>query len=119
MNAVRKAIESLYVGKCTITNSQAVFDPVTKRTTFQDVELVADEPCRLSFSTVKEASQTSTVANVSQVVKLFIRPELEIAAGSKITVTQNGRTTKNVASGAPEVHSNHQEIILTLEDDKA
>lgn len=116
---VRKAIESLYVGRCTITNSQAVFDPVTKRTTFKDVVIAENEHCRLSFSSVKEASQTSTIANVSQVVKLFIRPELVIAAGSKITVTQNGRTTKYVASGEPEVHSNHQEIILTLEDQKA
>ena len=116
---VRKAIESLYIGKCTITNSQPVFDPVTKRTTFKDVVITENEPCRLSFSSVKEASQTSTVANVSQVVKLFIRPELVIAAGSKITVTQNGRTTNYVASGEPEVHSNHQEIMLALEDNKA
>lgn len=116
---IRKAIESLYIGKCTITNAQEVFDPVTKRTAFKDVLIVESEPCRLSFSSVKEASQTSTVANVSQVVKLFIRPELDIKAGSKITVTQNGRTVRYVASGAPEVHSNHQEIILTIEDDKA
>lgn len=119
MNSVRKAIESLYVGLCSITNSQAVFDETTKRTTFKDVVLVENEPCRLSFSTVKETSQTETVGEVGQVVKLFIRPELEIKAGSKITVTQNGRTTKYIASGQPAVHTNHQEIVLVLEDDKA
>ena len=117
--STRKAIESLYKGVCIVSNSQKVFDSVTKRTTFQDVVIVENEPCRLSFSNVSEASQGSTVATVSQVVKLFIRPELEIKAGSKITVTQNGRTTKYVASGQPAVYTNHQEIVLTLEDDKA
>ena len=119
MNVVRKAIECLYVGRCVITNSQAVFNEATKRTTFKDVVLCENEPCRLSFSTVSEASQTDTAANVSQVVKLFIRPELEIKAGSKITVTQNGRTVKYIASGQPAVHTNHQEIVLSLEGDKA
>lgn len=119
MNSVRKAIESLYVGLCTITNTQAVFDETTKRTTFKDVLLVENEPCRLSFSTIKETSPSDTIASVSQVVKLFIRPDLEIKAGSRITVTQNGRTTKYISSGQSAVHTNHQEIILSLEDDKA
>ena len=119
MNAVRKAIEHLYVGRCTITNSQPVFDETTKRTTFKDVVLVENEPCRLSFSTVSETSQTDTIANVSQVVKLFIRPELEIKAGSKISVTQNGRTINYITSGEPAVHTNHQEIVLSLEGNKA
>lgn len=115
----RKAIESLYKGLCTITNTEKVFDETTKRTTFKDVAIVENEPCRLSFSSVKEADPTSTIANVSQVVKLFIKPELVIKAGSRITVTQNGRTTKYISSGQAAVYTNHQEIVLSLEDDKA
>lgn len=116
---VRAAIEGLYIGKCTITQHQEVFNYVTKVTAFKDVVLCEDEPCRLSFSTVASDNNTDTVANVRQVVKLFIRPELVINAGSKIVVTQNNRTTKYKASGQAAVHTNHQEIVLELEDNRA
>lgn len=116
---VREAIESLYIGKCTITQHESVFNYVTKVTSFKDVVLCEDEPCRLSFSTVVSDNNTETVAEVRQVVKLFLRPELVVNAGSKIVVTQNGRTVKYTASGQPAVHTNHQEIVLELEDDRA
>lgn len=116
---VRKAIESLYKGRCIITNSQKVVDPRTHRTSFDDVVIVENEPCRLSFSSVAEADSDDGVATVAQVVKLFLRPELIVLAGSKIEVTQNGVTTRYKASGQPAVYSNHQEVILKLEDDKA
>ena len=118
-SGARKAIESLYKGRCKITEIQKATDPVTKRVTFTDVVTVENEPCRLSFSSVASAVQGNEVANVAQVVKLFIRPELTILAGSKIEVAQNGVTSKYVASGKPAVHSNHQEIVLTIEGDKA
>lgn len=118
-SGARKAIESLYKGRCKIIEIRKAVDPVTKRVTFTDVVTVENEPCRLSFSSVANAVQGNEVANVAQVVKLFIRPELTILAGSKIEVTQNGVTSKYVASGKPAVHTNHQEIVLTIEGDKA
>lgn len=116
---IRKAIERLYVGRCHITNRQKTVDPVTKITSFADVVLCEDEPCRLSFSSVKSSNETDEVTEVAQVVKLFLRPELIIQAGSKITVTQNGRTIKYVASGQSAVYTNHQEVLLGLGDNKA
>ncbi len=116
---IRKAIEQLYVGRCRITNRQKTVDPVTKITSFKDVVLCEDEPCRLSYSTISRSSDTDTITNVNQVVKLFLRPELVVDAGSKITVTQNGRTTNYVASGQSAVYTNHQEILLGLGDNKA
>lgn len=119
MNA-RKAIESLlYIGTCDISETRDVFDPVTKRTDKSWVTVVTGERCRLSFSSVTSADNTSTVANVAQTVKLFIKPELVIKAGSKVTVTQNNRVTEYVASGEPAVYDSHQEVVLTLGDDKA
>ena len=118
-SGARKAIESLYRARCSITETRKTLDPVTKRVTFTDVVTVKNEPCRLSFSSVANAVQGSEVANVAQVVKLFIRPELTVLAGSKIEVTQNGVTSKYVASGKPAVYSNHQEIVLTIGGDKA
>ena len=119
MNRVRKAIESLYKGVCTITNSQKIFDEVTKRTTTKDVVLVENEPCRLSYETKKTGDYDTKVMSLTQTIKLFMRPELVVKAGSKITVTQNGRTVKYKSSGQPAVYTNHQEILLELDGDKA
>jgi hypothetical protein len=112
--AVRAAIESQYKGTCTISEYQTVKDPDTKRTTHQLVPTVTGQPCKLSFKTISAAKEGGRVDAVTQIVKLFIAPEVLIKPGSKITVTQNGSTTDYSQSGVPAVYSNHQEIILEL-----
>lgn len=114
MQNVREAIESLYIGKCTITTHQQYFDEDTKQTKFQDVDILIDQPCRLSFSTIAPTIQETGVHSVTQAVKLFISPQTDIPAGCKITVTQNGTTTAYKQSGEPAVYSNHKEIRLEL-----
>lgn len=116
---VRRELERLYVGRCSITNFQKVFDEKTKRTTTKEVVVVEDEPCRLSFSWNKEAQSEGVYSNLHQTSKLFLRPDLTVLAGSKITVTQSGVTKRYALSGEPAVHTNHQEILLVLDDDKA
>lgn len=116
---VRTAIESLYVGRCTITQSVKTKNPITKRVEFSDEILCVDEPCRLSFMGSGNANQTKTVSIADQTIKLFLKPELVVLPGSKIEITQNGRTFQFISSGQPAVHSNHQEIVLRLEDDIA
>lgn len=117
--AVRKAIESIWFGRCTITQSKEKFNYVTKQTSFEDEVVCEDEPCRLSHESSNHTMNSDTVATVTQTIKLFIRPELVILAGSKIEVTQNGRTKRYIASGEPSIYSNHQEVVLTIEGDKA
>ena len=120
VNAVRNAIGSLYSGRCKIyALGGKVFDPITKKTLCKDVLLCEDEPCRLSHVTIGAADNTDTVANIVQTIKLFIRPEIVIPAGSKIEVSQNGRVKKYIASGEPAVYSNHQEVVLEIARDKA
>lgn len=114
VSPARKAIESLYTGTCTITEYQAVKDLVNKRTTHKEVLVILNQPCRLSFKTISAAGNDGNVGTVSQVVKLFIAPEIRIEPGSKITVTQNGRTTDYSHSGLPAVYTHHQEVILEL-----
>lgn len=117
---MRNAIGSLYSGRCKIyAVGEKVFDPITKKTSYKDVLLCDNEPCRLSHTTVGAADNTDTVAKIVQTIKLFIRPEIVIPAGSKIEVSQNGRLKRYVASGEPAVYTNHQEVILELERDKA
>ena len=110
----RKAIESLYQGTCTVTEHQKV-QKANKSTGFQDVVVLEDEPCRLSFRNITDTNQSDNAASaVVQVTVLFISPDVRIAPGSKITVTQNNVTTDYQQSGIPAMYDTHQEIVLDL-----
>lgn len=117
MNA-RQAIERLYSDKCTVTVRKSKKNPATKVTEFDEVTLLDDEPCRVSFSTVAQASK-DIVSAVTQVTKLFISPDIKIPPGSKIEVTRQGSTVAYCRSGEPAVYSSHQEIVLELFKDHA
>lgn len=113
MVKARKAIESLYDGKCTITEHQKV-KKENGSTGFQDVVVLEDEPCRLSFKTINSTNQGDTASAVVQVTKVFLAPEVKVNPGSKLTITQNDVTTDYQSSGKPAHYTTHQEIVLEL-----
>ena len=110
----RQAIESLYRGVCTITKYKPIFDETTKQTKFKEIVVLENQPCRLSFFSLKTTFQKQGASEVSQDVKLFLAPEIEISPGSKIIVTQNGKTQSYSKSGEAALYSSHQEIKLEL-----
>lgn len=83
--AARKALERMYQGRATVIEYQKVKDE-WGMTNFQEVTVLEDQPCKLSFETLT-SSTGDPVATVSQSVKLFISPDVVIKAGSKIIVT--------------------------------
>lgn len=109
---VRKAIESGYIGTFTVTEHQKVTKP-NHTTGFSDVDVLINQPCRLSFSSSPSTSD-GDIAEIKQTVKLFFAPEIDVKEGSKITVTQNGVTTAYKQSGTTAVYSTHKEILLEL-----
>lgn len=109
---VRNALEKGYDGTFTVTEHQKITKP-NKTTGFQDVDVLVNQPCRLSFSSSPSTSD-GDVPVINQTVKLFFAPEITIKEGSKITVTQNGVTTEYKQSGTPAVYSTHTEILLEL-----
>nr|WP_308742099.1 hypothetical protein [uncultured Anaerocolumna sp.] len=113
MVAVRKAIESMYIGTCTITEHQKV-KKENKSTGFQDVVVLENQPCKLSFEKITNTNPTETAALLVQTAKVLIAPEIQIKPGSKLTITQNGVTTEFKNSGEPAMFGTHQEIILEL-----
>lgn len=114
MVKARKVVESLYDGKCTITEHQKV-KKENKSTGFQDVVVLEDEPCRLSFKSIDNTNQTDTAASaVVQITKVLLAPEIQVKPGSKLTITQNDVTTDYQSSGEPAFYSTHQEIVLEL-----
>lgn len=114
MVKARKAIESLYDGRCTITEHQKI-QKENKSTGFQEVVVLENEPCRLSFKTITNTNQTDTAASaVVQIITVFLSPEIQVKPGSKLTITQNNVTTEYKSSGKPAIYSTHQEIVLEL-----
>nr|DAT06865.1 MAG TPA: head closure knob [Caudoviricetes sp.] len=111
--AARKAIESTYIGQCTITEHQKVRKD-NGSTAFNDVVVLENQPCKLSFEKIANNNQTNSAAILIQTTKLFIAPEIQIKPGSKITVVQNGVTTEYKSSGEPAMYQTHQEIMLEL-----
>ena len=87
-------------------------DEVTKITSQKEVKVLEDVPCKLSYESINTANQSTGACEISLSAKLFISPDVEIKAGSKIVVTQNGKTTAFSNSGEPGVFTNHQEIML-------
>lgn len=116
---VNNPLAILWTGKCTIYEYQDVTDPDTYQTTQREVPVLVDEPCRLSYNHEQATNIANGAAVVSQSITLFIRPDLEIKAGSVIEITQNGVTEKYKGSGKPAVYTNHQQIILQLYEDRA
>lgn len=110
----RKAIENTYTGVMMVSERQSVKDPNTHITSTKEVVVLENQPCKLSFEKLDATAQTETAASLTQGTKLFLPPNVEIKAGSKLTVTQNGVTTAYKSSGVPAVYPTHQEIILTL-----
>ena len=112
--AARKAQEAAYSGRMTVYEHKKVKDEKTQLTAFNDVAVLKDIPCKLSFQSKQAAADTVAAMAVSQTIKLFTAPDIIINPGSKITVTQNGVTKDYTYSGVPAVYVTHQEIVLEL-----
>lgn len=116
---VKNPLATLWVGKCTIYEFKDVTNPDTFQTTQEEVPVLVDEPCRLSYNFEQSTDIRSGAAVVSQSITLFIRPNLTIKPGSIIEITQNNVTERYCDSGQPAIYRNHQEIILELYKDNA
>lgn len=115
LEKVREVIESQYIGTCTIKELQTNKNPVTKIDESIEVEIAKDKPCRKSYKNIKASANNDEINNsVTQVVELFIAPEIIIKPGSKIIVTQNGETITYTRSGEPAKYPTHQQVLLDL-----
>lgn len=110
---VRKSIELGYIGTCNIIEYKKVLSE-DMSTNFEEVITFEDIPCKLSFSNSTTTNDTGTASSITQSVKLFIAPEVEIKPNSKIIVTQNDVVETYANSGEPLVFSTHKEIMLNI-----
>jgi hypothetical protein len=108
---VRRAVERLYDGRATVEEARK--EKNAKNITVLLWAVVAqDVPCRVSYKTLAPAGRSDTADSVAQAITLFTAPEIDIKPGSRVTVTQRGRTMRFSCSGIPAAYYSHQEIPL-------
>ena len=115
---VREDVESLYIATCDVYEYQKTKDKYGV-TEHQKILVLENQKCKLSHKNITSAFSTDSFASTTQVIKLFISPEIDIKAGSYIEVAQHGVTKKYKHSGVTAIYTNHQEIILELDQEKA
>lgn len=112
ISIARSAVESLYFDTATIIEYREVFNPEDGSTGVEEVVLCENQPCKVSHTSARQAYDGAAADSIRLISKLFISPDLEVRAGSKIIVTRNGASTVYKNSGEPARYYNHQEITI-------
>ena len=112
VSAYGNALRRLWKGRCSVYIRKTKINEANGCNESYEELLFSNEPCRLSFSSLAATPETDEAARIQQTAKLFIASGLDIPAGSKIVVTQAGKTQTCSRSGEPAFYSAHQEIVL-------
>ncbi len=112
-------LTDMFIGTCTIFEVEK-YVRENKTIGFNEKVVYSDVPCRLSFNTNRSVNESADeyghILEVSQKVKLFLSKDIEVRAGSRISISQNGKTYKYKKSGTGRFYQTHQEISLVLEE---
>ena len=116
---VKKTIQKLYTGRCTIEVRERERDLETGKIRFGEPKAIhTDLPCRLSHSS--RTSVSSYERNTApQSIELFLDNEITVPAGCRVTVSQDGVTNLYGLASVPNVYETHQEITLEKWEDWA
>lgn len=79
----RKTIEMTYDCLCDVIEYKSKKNEINKRTNDKEEITLKGKPCRISFKTINNTIETETGSNVTQEIKLFIAPELNIKSRFK------------------------------------
>ncbi len=117
----KKDIMRLWNGVCSIYKFENTVDEygITKCVKCTAAENV---PCRFSYKTYKRdraGEQGETVDALDKEVRLILGAEVEIEAGYRVEVTQNGVTRSFAAAGIPAVYGSHKEVMVCDEAENA
>ena len=116
---IREDVEKYYDGICEITefiNQTGIINNTIPVLVYKNV------PCHLSylnkrsFRLLAEAKRTDIGSELSQIIKLYLSPDIDVKIGSEIKVIQNGKEDIFDLSTKPDIYKSHQEIKLSLKD---
>lgn len=119
ISSARKAIESMYDRTCDVVEYTWTVNATNKRKEYTEETVLEGQKCRLSYQTISNTNQSNPTNNVSQIIKLFLAPEITIKEGSKIIVTKGDIVETYKNSGMPAIYDTHQEIVLVNYEEKA
>lgn len=118
LRARRRAIESLYCGRMSVTVKTPVRDPVTGIDSFVDSETVTDEPCRLCGQE-SDAADPAGPDRAAKGIRVMLAPEVSVPAGSTVRIEQHGAVGVFERSGRPRRFYDHQTIPLVRKGEYA
>ena len=75
MVKIRKAKESMYIGVLTVVEYRKVKNE-DKTTGFEEVIVLENEPCKLSFKNVTSTSDTQSFSVLAQSISLILSPDV-------------------------------------------
>lgn len=111
---VEKDIKALWNSNCDVIELAKVKDVKTGRTLDKETKVLENIPCRVSFSSVNIPNVQDKANRLVQGIKLFISRDIDVKAGSKIVVRQNGREMSYINTGVPAIYTYHKEIPLEI-----
>lgn len=115
---LRSILEATYEGR--LTAYRRVFRKENGRTVQKDEAYLTEQPCALSWGgnyRQRGASlKQGLLPEIQYEARVFVSPDAEIPAGSRIVVAQNGVIRDFVTCGEAVKYPTHQEIIVTRED---
>lgn len=104
----------LYEDTCTVVRSSNSTDN-DGFDTFGDTIPYENIPCGVDFSRGSTTGLEDVAQPISYLAELYVRPEVDIRAGDKITATVQGRVYKFTA-GEGVYYPSHGQIPLIRED---
>lgn len=113
IKTARSKIEATYDCNCDIVNHKEI-KKTNGANAFEEFVVCKDVPCKLSFQTIATNNQGQNTSSVTQIVKLFINPDVKIEPGSKIIIKKGTNITEYKHSGEAAVYPTHQEIMLMI-----
>jgi len=102
--------EEMYPGTCDVFGYISA-EGVINNTI--ETKLHSGIPCRLYRKSTSVGNQ-GDANTIHKEVRLLINPKYLIPAGSKIVVTQHGRSLEYENSGEADIYESHQSIVLKL-----
>ncbi len=108
---MRAAVETLYSGRMDVVEYLPVEDEKTGITAHQEVTVLENVPCRLSYGKAAAATGGNAAENVQE-IRVYFAPDISIRPGSKLVVRQNGMEAAYKASGVPRRYASHNEVAL-------
>jgi hypothetical protein len=114
---VKNILSGLRTGVCDVyvkTNTEDA-NGLVRQT---EEQIYSQIPCNVSADSVTQSGD-GIVSDIDKRITLFLDMEYTIPNGSKIVITQHGRTAEYTNSGEPDYYLSHQEIPLRLIDTEA